>query len=75
MTFDMPVESKILIYGAGSFGKEIYKKVKDAYSVVCFVDKNKNKIEDIDVEVRTLKDIVEYKESIVVVCVHNVRWH
>lgn len=75
MTFDMPVESKILIYGAGSFGKEIYKKAKEAYSVVCFVDKNKNKIEDIDVEVRTLKDIVEYKESIVVVCVHNGSWH
>lgn len=30
---------KIIIYGAGVIGKELYKKIKDLTSVICFVDK------------------------------------
>lgn len=75
MTFDMPAGSKVLIYGAGKFGREVYEKIKNIYSVVCFIDKNKHEIENIDMEVRALNGIAEYRECIVLVCVHNGGWH
>ncbi len=32
---------KVIIYGAGVLGRELYKKIKDLTSVICFIDWNK----------------------------------
>jgi len=32
---------KTIIYGAGTIGKELYKKIKNFTSIICFIDYNK----------------------------------
>lgn len=35
------ISDKVIIYGAGVIGKELYKKLKGLTSIICFVDKQK----------------------------------
>lgn len=34
------MKNKIIIFGAGFYGKQAYEKLKDNYEIVCFVDNN-----------------------------------
>ena len=73
--FELFAGSSVLIYGAGMYGQQVYHRIKSIYKVECFVDKRVRNIDNIDLEVNDIEHILKYKESVVLVCVHNANWH
>lgn len=73
--FELTAHSPILIYGAGTFGQNIYEKIKKIYNVKGFIDRNVKKIDGVDIPVNNLQYFSEHKNCTVIVCVHNGNWH
>lgn len=48
---------KTIIYGAGAIGKELYKKIKNLTSVICFIDKKKKEKEFEGVPIVRVEDV------------------
>lgn len=61
----MVLKRKIILFGAGFYGKKAYARFKDRYEIVCIIDNNAEKIEktEFDVLVTSVSEIVKYDLS------------
>ncbi len=74
-TFVLKRHMPVLIYGAGAYGRNIYYRIQDFFTVVGFIDKNVQSLPDINLPVLNLEHATAYKDCTVVVCTHNANWH
>lgn len=76
--FNLCNKNEVLIYGAGAFGRSIYDKIREVYTIRGFIDRRKIIVKhDLDgtIPVYSLNELDGSLDYTVIICVHNAEWH